>query len=140
MSSSRVNVGVACFIWKDGKFLMGQRKGAHGTGTWSVPGGWQEHGESWADAAKREVLEETGIVVDDIQFVSATDNYFEEEDVHSVTVWLNGTWVSGEPQILEPDKFVGQQWCNFQSLPAPLFEPCWKNLRAQRPDLFISRD
>ena len=119
---------------------MGERRGSHGKGTWTVPGGWQEHGESWEEAAKREVMEETGMVVENIRFVSATDNYFPDEDVHSTTIWLDGDWVTNDPQILEPDKFINQEWRDFQSLPAPLFEPCWKNLRIQRPDLFTPID
>ena len=39
-----IRVGVACFIFKDGKFLMGQRLGSHGDSTWSIPGGHQEFG------------------------------------------------------------------------------------------------
>src|SRR5690349_6251619 len=101
----KVGVGVGVFVWRDGKFLMGQRRGAHGEGTWSVPGGWQEHAESWEQAAKREVMEETGMEIKNVRFVTATDNYFPHEDVHSVTIWLDAVWVSGEPSISEPDKF-----------------------------------
>lgn len=133
----KVGVGVGVFVWRDGKFLMGQRRGAHGEGTWSVPGGWQEHGESWEQAAKREVMEETGMVIENVRFVTGTDNYFPQEDVHSVTIWLDADWVSGEPSISEPDKFIDQQWRDFSSLPAPLFDPPWQKLRKQRPDLFV---
>lgn len=140
MSTKKVGVGVACFVLKDGKFLMGQRKGSHGAGTWTVPGGWQEHGESWEEAATREVMEETGMHIKNIRFVTATDNYFPVEDVHSATIWLMADWDGGEPQITEPDKFIKQEWRDFQTLPEPLFEPCWQNLRKQRPDLFTSKD
>jgi 8-oxo-dGTP diphosphatase len=136
--SNKVGVGVGVFVWRNGKFLMGQRKGSHGEGTWSVPGGWQEHSESWETAAKREVMEETGMNIENVRFVTATDNYFPEEDVHSVTIWLDADWTEGEPQLLEPDKFVNQEWRDFQSLPEPLFEPCWTELRKMRPDLFLA--
>ena len=56
-------VGVGVFVWKDGKFLMGQRIGKHGQGSWSVPGGWLEHRESFEDCAKREIAEETGMEI-----------------------------------------------------------------------------
>lgn len=39
-------VGIGVFIFKNNKFLMGCRKGAHGEGTWSIPGGHLEFGES----------------------------------------------------------------------------------------------
>lgn len=38
----KVRVGIGVFVFKDGKFLMAQRKNAHGDGTWSVPGGHLE--------------------------------------------------------------------------------------------------
>jgi len=43
----RPAVGVGVFIWKNGKFLLGQRKNVRGAGTWSVPGGHMEGGESF---------------------------------------------------------------------------------------------
>lgn len=133
---NRPGVGVGVFVWKDGKFIMGQRLGSHGANTWSVPGGWLEFGESWEDCAKREVMEETGMKIDNIRFVTATNNIFEKEHTHSVTIWLDSDWVSGEPKITEPDKFIDMQWHDFKTLPAPLFEPCWQSLRKARPDLF----
>ena len=42
---SHVGVGVACFVWKDGKFLAAKRRGAHASGAWSVPGGHLEFNE-----------------------------------------------------------------------------------------------
>jgi 8-oxo-dGTP diphosphatase len=129
-------VGVACFVWKDDKFLMGKRFGAHGEGTWSIPGGHLEFGESWEDAARREVLEETGMEITNLRFVAVTNDIFNFEQKHYITIWLAADWLANEPVITEPDKYVDQQWCDFGSLPSPLFEPCWQNLRLQRPDLF----
>lgn len=135
----RVCAGIGVFIWKDGKFLMGQRAGDHGAGTWSVPGGWLEAGESWEQAAIREVKEETGLRIQNIRFVTATNNVFGSEQKHTVTIWLDSEWASGEPRILEPDKFIKQGWYTFPSLPSPLFEPCWRQLRVMRPDLFTGQ-
>ena len=129
-------VGVGVFVWKDGKFLMGQRIGKHGQGSWSVPGGWLEHRESFEDCAKREIAEETGMEITNVRFMALTNNIFEDEDVHSLTVWLESDWVSGEPTILEPDKFIKQDWHTFKDLPEPLFMP-WVPLRQVRPDLFL---
>jgi 8-oxo-dGTP diphosphatase len=129
-------VGVGVFVWKDGKFLMGQRVGKHGEGSWSVPGGWLEYRETFEDCAKREIAEETGMEITNVRFMALTNNIFKDEDIHSLTVWLESDWVSGEPTILEPDKFVQQEWYTFQNLPQPLFMP-WEPLRQVRPDLFL---
>jgi len=132
---NRPAVGVGVFVWKDGKFLMGQRGGSHGAKTWSVPGGWLEFAESFEDCAKREVLEETGMKIKNIRLLAITNNIFREENVHSITVWLESDWASGRPSILEPHKFFDQKWHTFLDLPKPLFSP-WEELRKTKPELF----
>lgn len=120
-------VGIGVFVIKDGKFLMGHRKGSHGSGTWSIPGGHMEFGESFEETAKREVLEETGLVVDNVRFGAVTNDVFEQENKHYVTVWVLTDWVSGEPTLTEPDKFIDQEWIDIDDIPRPLFLP-WETL------------
>lgn len=132
----QVRVGVGVFIWKGGKFLMGKRRGSHGHDTWSVPGGHLEFGETIEACAKREAMEETGLSVTNVRFLALTEDKFKTDNKHYITIWVETDWQSGEPTITEPDKWVDQQWLNFQSLPEPLFEPCWQNLRKNRPELF----
>lgn len=135
MTQQKVRVGVACFVWKDGKFLMGHREGSHAGGVWSVPGGHLEPGENWDQTAVREVLEETGMTIRNVRFLAVTNDIMEHGK-HYVTIWMEADWYSGEAAILEPYKCSALQWCDFNTLPAPLFEPCWHNLRIQKPNLF----
>ena len=130
-------VGVACFVWRDGKFLMGQRKGSHGDSTWSVPGGHLEPGESWEECARREIREETGMEITNIQFFCITNDLFSKDGKHYVSIWMKADWDSKEPQILEPTKFIEQTWTNFHNLPSNLFQPCWNNLKKAKPELFL---
>jgi 8-oxo-dGTP diphosphatase len=127
MTQENVRVGIAVFVFKDGKFLMQQRHGAHGAGTWSVPGGHLEFGESFEDTAAREVKEETGLEITNIRFGGVTNDYFADESKHYVTVWMLSDWERGVESITEPDKCLKQQWCTFDGLPAPLFLP-WNQL------------
>ena len=57
----RPRVGIGVIVKKDGKVIAQLRKGAHGAGSWTVPGGHLEAGEDFFTAAKREVLEETNV-------------------------------------------------------------------------------
>lgn len=125
----RVGVGVAVFVVREnGTFIMGKRQNAHGHNSWTVPGGWLEFGESWEDAAIREVAEETGLKIGKpIVHLATTNDYFEDEGVHSNTIWLRAEYLGGEPRILEPDKFLEQGWYSLDNLPDPLFLP-WSNL------------
>lgn len=123
---NRPGVGVGVFIIKDGKFLMAKRKGAHGSGTWIVPGGWMEFGESFEQTAEREVAEEVDLRIKNIEFGAVTNNVFKE-GVHSVTIWLTSQYAGGKEKILEPEKITELKWVDFNSLPRPLFMP-WKDL------------
>ena len=108
MDKKIVRTGIGVFIFKDGKFLMGQRRNSHGDGTWSIPGGHLEFGETFEDAAKREVLEETGLKIKNIRFGAVTNDYFKKENKHYVTVWVLSDWESGEAYVVayDLDKFL----------------------------------
>ena len=125
MKVARIGIGV--FVFKDGKFLMGKRRNAHGDGTWSIPCGHLEFGESFEDTAIREVKEETGLKIKNVRFGAVTNDVFEAEDKHYVTIWVLSDWESGTEEITEPDKFVSMEWRDFDNLPEPLFLP-WNQL------------
>ncbi len=129
MNESAVRVGVGVFVFKSGKFLMQQRKGAHGAGSWSVPGGHLEFGESFEETARREVEEETGLKIKNVRFGAVTNDHFTDENKHYVTIWMLSDYESGEEYITEPDKCIRQAWHTFDDLPEPLFLP-WKELLA----------
>lgn len=120
-------IGIGVFVFKNGKFLMGRRRNAHGDGTWSIPGGHLEFGETFEDTAKREVLEETGLAIENVRFGAVTNDHFKDEGKHYVTIWMLSDWKSGKEQITEPDKFIEMQWRDFDTLPEPLFLP-WQQL------------
>ena len=71
LESKTVRVGVAVILFKspeDPRVLMGQRKGSHGAGSWSFPGGHLEFGETTEHGAARELREETGIDLPRVSF------------------------------------------------------------------------
>ena len=68
-SENRPKVGLGVMVVKDGKVLLGKRKGSHGQGEYAWPGGHMEYMESFEECAKREVKEETGIEIADITFL-----------------------------------------------------------------------
>jgi 8-oxo-dGTP diphosphatase len=59
---SKPRVGVEIIVVKEGKILLGKRKGAHGSGCYSPPGGNLECKETVETCAKRELDEETGLI------------------------------------------------------------------------------
>jgi len=57
-------VGVGAVVVRDGRALIVRRGHEPRKGEWSLPGGMLDLGESLADAARREVKEETGLDVE----------------------------------------------------------------------------
>jgi 8-oxo-dGTP diphosphatase len=53
----------------DGRVLLGRRAIDPGAGLWDLPGGFLNEDEEPLDALRREVLEETGLRLDDPQFL-----------------------------------------------------------------------
>jgi 8-oxo-dGTP diphosphatase len=117
---SRPKLGVGVMVLKNGKVLIGKRKGAHGAGEWAWPGGHLEYMESFEDCARREVMEETGIEIHNIRFLRLM-NLKEYAPKHYVDIGLVAEWLSGEPKVIEPDNVEGWEWRDLGNLPQPLF-------------------
>jgi 8-oxo-dGTP diphosphatase len=108
---------------KQEKVLLGLRKGAHGAGQWSLPGGHMELGEDFLGACKREVLEETGITIRGIRKLDFTNDIFEKDGLHYVTLFFEAEWEEQEPKNPEPDKTERWEWFGVHVLPDGLFPP-----------------
>ncbi|MER2498223.1 NUDIX hydrolase [Vibrio neptunius] len=121
--NKEVRVGVAAVILREGRVLLGERIGSHGAHTWATPGGHLELGESIEECAKRETLEETGLSVDSFNKLGFTNDVFEKEGKHYVTLFVVASCSSGEPEVMEPDKCKQWQWFELDQLPEPLFLP-----------------
>ena len=124
--SQKPQVGTAIIITKDDKVLLIKRKGPHGQGTWSTPGGHLDFGETLEGCAAREAEEEVGVEVVDIRFRAVTNDVFEETAKHYVTIWLEGKATS-EPTIAAEREVSEIGWFAWDALPQPLFLPL-KNL------------
>jgi len=123
MASERPQVGVALIITRGDCVLMLRRKGAHGAGTWAVPGGHLEFGESLEECARREAREEVGLEVSEVRFRAITNDVFHEENEHYITVFMQGSYLSGDPAQYALDEVAEVGWFAWDVLPQPLFLP-----------------
>ncbi|MBI4014600.1 MAG: NUDIX domain-containing protein [Candidatus Aenigmarchaeota archaeon] len=120
MQENRPKVGLGVIVKKDDKVLLLRRKGSHGEGSWCFPGGHLENMETFEDCAKRETMEEAGIVLTNTRFAGVTNDFFPEGK-HYVTIFMYSDWKSGEARICEPDKCEEIGWFMWNALPQPLF-------------------
>jgi len=85
-------VAVGALIMDGGKILLGkhipERKGFW-QGKWICPGGRLELGETIQEGVLREVMEETGLEVELVEFLLAFDRIFEEGGVKNHVVYID---------------------------------------------------
>ncbi|MBA2728417.1 MAG: NUDIX domain-containing protein [Parachlamydiaceae bacterium] len=113
-------VGVGTVVVKDGKVLLGKRKGAHGEGEWACPGGHLDFGETVEKCAYRELLEETGLEALSARLGPWVENVFGEHK-HYITLFVFVDEFVGELQLVEPHKCEAWEWFEWDLLPSPLF-------------------
>jgi len=130
-----VRVGVALIVWdrrpgQPERVLFHLRKGKHGPGTWSFPGGHVDWGEEPIETARRELGEETGINAD----VTCSPLKPYERCPYVNTIFSNGRqyitlyfecslYGGADPRVMEPDKCDRWEWFKPDQLPEPLFDP-----------------
>ena len=117
-------VGVVCV--DDDRILLVQRSRGPFKGSWAVPGGKVDFGESMRDAARREVHEETGLEVELGPVIWTGDAITEHE--HYVLVDFLGTVTGG--QLQAADDAADARWVAFADLPGLSLTPTMADLIA----------
>ena len=97
---ARPFVGVGAVVFKDRRVLLVRRGHAPRKGMWSLPGGLQEVGETVFAAARREVLEETGLTIEVVELVDVVDSITRDAEdrarYHYTLVDVRAEWRAGE--------------------------------------------
>ncbi len=129
-------VGVGAMVFKDGKVLLGKRKGSHGAGEYAWPGGHLEFGEKLEECVVREVKEETGMNVRAVRPLAISNVI--KYGKHYLDIQFLVEYISGHPEVLEPDRVESWNWYDIDELPEPMFEMSKRGLAGFKNDLGIS--
>ncbi|MBI2578381.1 MAG: 8-oxo-dGTP diphosphatase [Candidatus Aenigmarchaeota archaeon] len=104
-----------CYVIKAGKVLLIQKKRGFGAGKWNGPGGKVGMNEDIAEAASREVLEETGIVPDNPRKAGELEFFFGQYDVVN---WHVHVFVADDYDGIEKEtKEAAPKWFPVSKVP-----------------------
>lgn len=122
--ASPFNIGaVSAFILRDGKVLLGERKGSHAAGMFSTPGGKVEKPDTILQTFWKELSEECGegLKVRLLGFLCISEDIFVDDNEYFTNICFLAEYDSGEAIVGEPDKCAGWDWYDLDGLPKPLF-------------------
>lgn len=115
----RPTLAASAAVFRDGRVLLARRGGRPSHGLWTLPGGRVEPGETLADAAAREVMEEVGVACTVVGVAGAVDVIQHDGEgrlrAHFVVVAHAALWRAGEPAVGPEAAQVG--WFEPGSLP-----------------------
>ncbi len=87
-------------VWRGDRVLLIRRGRPPRQGEWGIPGGAQALGETVFEAARREVLEETGVSIQPTGVVTVVDSIGRDDagniEYHYTLVEVVARWISGE--------------------------------------------
>jgi len=112
-------LGVGALIFDENKrILLIQRGGEPLSGWWSLPGGGLETGETLKDGVCREVLEETGLIVEPVQMLTIFERIMPDTagrtEYHYVLVDYICRVTGGT--LAAADDCAGVRWVNRDEL------------------------
>lgn len=123
-------IAVGAVVFKDDGVLLVQRANPPSQGRWAIPGGSVGLGETLQQAAEREILEETGVVIRAGGPIFVFD-VIEPDDrggvrFHYVIVDLSAQYVSGEPRAA--DDAADARWIKEAELAALNVNPTTRRM------------
>lgn len=99
---ARPLVGIGVVLLKPGAVLLVRRSKPPAAGAWSIPGGAQELGETAEAAARRELLEETGLEAGPLHLAANVDSIHRDQagrvQFHYTILDFAAAWQAGEPR------------------------------------------
>jgi 8-oxo-dGTP diphosphatase len=124
----RVGVGIM-ILNKNKQVLLGKRhkdpekadSELQGQGTWTMPGGKLDFGESFEACAIREAFEETGITIQNPKVFCVNNDKVATAQFATIGVLIEEC--DDEPKVMEPDEITEWKWFDLDTLPSPMFFP-----------------
>ncbi len=132
-------IGAGCGVLifdSNNRLLLGKRNEdpaladseLHEEGTWTLPGGNIEYGETFEEAGVREIKEECNldVLAEDIEVICVQTD--KNEHAHYVSVGMKASKYKGELKVMEPNEITVWAWFDLDKLPKNIFSPSYKTI------------
>ena len=136
----KMGIGVGVMLFNDeGKVLLMLRSKKSGSalgldGVWALPGGKVEFGESFEEAAMREIMEEVGVkILNPKVFTIGMD---ANEKAHFVTAGVSADKFEGEVKNMLPEESERLEWFDLEELPEIGYFPSVKMIERYKSGVF----
>ena len=116
MEKRNILVTLECFVQKDGKYLMLHRNINKRImpGVWMAPGGKREFNEGLFEATRREILEETGLLIKNLRIRVAANAYIKDLDQEIFFHFITADYASG---VVKQNPEDGElKWLTFEEI------------------------
>jgi ADP-ribose pyrophosphatase YjhB (NUDIX family) len=111
-------VAVSAVIARDDRILLVERARSPSAGIYTLPGGVVETGETLIEAVKREVLEETALIVEPVALAGHREVILRDDASkvarHFIVLAFATRWVTGEVE-LSPE-LAAARWVTFDAV------------------------
>lgn len=119
-----IGIGVGIMILSDNGEVFLIKRGENASnerGCWENPGGAVEVGETFEEAAHREILEELGVRIEVTGKLPIQECFLKNDRQHWVTqTFVAKLVVNQKPRLVEKGKHTDTGWFHPSKLPAPM--------------------
>lgn len=134
-----LNTAGGILLNNQGQVLLNLRTDTH---NWSLPGGYLEYGETYAQACVREFKEDSGLDVEIVNFMKIFDKgetrYPNGDVVQTINALYHVKPVGGQLLSAETDETVRLDYFDFDNLP-PLLNQQTADMLAYAANYFNSK-
>lgn len=136
MKDKHIGAGCGVIIINDlGQILIGRRNEdekiadseMHEEGTWTLPGGNIEYGETFFEAGIREAKEETNLDVSDLEVICVQTDL--NEYAHYISVGMIAKKFSGEIKVMKSKEITCWEWFDIDKIPKNIFSASKKTIQ-----------